>query len=135
MRRLHMSWGRLSSPLNPLSPRSTPPVAVASGGADATQREAAALAQLRLEAARSRIQATAVSNARRIGICTYPGTIVLVADKYLDGSNTGSRGVDEAQRSARDLKEYQAANAPPAGQRTPRQTRDPVLMSLCEGMY
>ena len=86
----------------PLSPRVFPP---AECGADDSRRTA-----------------TALSSAVRMNSLTnYPGTVLRVAGEK------AAQADEVTEQMRRDLAK---ANAPPAGQRTPRMTRDPDILSL-----
>ena len=111
--------GRLSSPLNPLSPRSPmpeyvsmKPTFIAPKGED-----------------ESRKMASAMSNAKRTTSGFYPATAIRVADtKITNDLNT------LAEAEATKAKEQAIADLPPAGCRTPRMLANPVIRSLSQKM-
>ena len=106
--------------MNPLSPRSPMPVFKPTLPTVTAEDDIDAI----------RAKATAMSNANRTQVGFYPATAIRVADTKI----TNDLAAKEAAAAALRAAEEAQVDAPAAGQRTPRQLANPVIMSLAQKM-
>ena len=119
------AWARLSSPMNPLSPRSHPPESTFVPKLVLTQEELAAKLAM----------ATAMSNAGRVTGKLYPFATGFVSEEVaLESPRRGREAAAKTDKGAALKARADYTDAPAAGQRTPRMMRDKDLMSLKEGI-
>ena len=120
---------KASQPLNPLSPRmeSAPPESPRASDsflANPLAKVDSVICNAALEdEIKQRIMATASSGARRVTCCNYKHSIVAMADIH-------AQRTPDPETLRIMMANHERAMLPPAGQRTPRMTRERDLISL-----
>ena len=119
------AWARLSSPMNPLSPRSQPPESTFIPKPILTPEELVAKIAM----------ATAMSDSGRVTGKLYPFATGIVSDEVaLESPRRGREAANMTDKGAALKARADYTDMPAAGQRTPRSMKDKDLMSLKDGI-